>query len=879
MRFRLLALLFGVLLALPAAPQTADPAPPSPTAPAESPAPGERRPRERRIGERREGTRPRRERTEAERGPRPGRQAPAAPPAESPAAPEAPASGPSTPPPTAPGTPPGGTEAPAPAVPGPDTPAPPAAPAGEPATPGTPPAEPAPEGNAPAGPAGAETPATGAPAPADGGNAPANTAPAAPPPARDGGSAAPAPAVTTRPAQAAQAPSRRPVAAPRALPRVIPRAPALRQVFERSELGFDGGTLRRVSTDLAALGQSPARAQRAAAALGLGFWLALAALAILIGSGLLVERLNPRWWRAVWVRVLRAGRQRPAWKVVTEFLRRLALPLTSLALWSLGGALAAAEEVAAVEVVAALLALWAVYRLLDTAFQMVLSRLYRPEVAVRLHAEVRRLLIFSGGWLTGWLVLEAAGYRPEFVSLWITVGHLGLVVGVFILFVSRERILEPLPEAATRGMRAVRRAFVNLYYPALYASLVVALLWVAGYRTLAAVVLGRGWAVAGISLLCYLVYRSMVNAMTGALRDDQEAGETRLEALQAGQRLIGLILLVVALSLSLRALGLAEPLRASLRQPWINVGLIRITGSAIWASVVITIAALVFSRWLQALLAYRAYPRLGIASGEAYALNRLLHYTLIALAVLVVLNQLGLSPSTLALAVGGLSVGVGFGLQDIAKNVVSGIILLMGRQVRKGDLISVGERMGTVRAVNLRSTMVSTAENVDLLIPNSKLLDDTLINWTYTGSVVRTVIPFSVAYGSDMKLVMELARKVAWERAEVAETPEPEVWLMKMGDNGVEFQLLVWMDILATVRPRITTQIYLRLLQEFSERGIELPYPQRDLHLRSGVPWDALLESLAGDRPRADGSNGHDPGQENPARGSAVPRQSAGPPG
>jgi small-conductance mechanosensitive channel len=272
---------------------------------------------------------------------------------------------------------------------------------------------------------------------------------------------------------------------------------------------------------------------------------------------------------------------------------------------------------------------------------------------------------------------------------------------------------------------------------------------------------------------------------------------------------------------------------------------------------------MLLSGWAQASLAYRVYPRLGIGQGEAYALNRLLHYAFIVGAALLILNNLGLSPESLALVLGGLSVGIGFGLQDIANNIASGLILLTSRQVRQGDVISVGDQTGTVREVNLRSTLVTTPDNVDLLIPNSKLLGDTLTNWTHSSTVMRSKVPFGVAYNSDPEQVMEIALKVARAHPEVLPEPEPDVWLVAMGDNALNFELLAWVDMRVSIRPRVVTQLYVELFREFNARGIEIPFPQRDLHLRTGVPWEELLATLSAGRDLSDPDR---PGRGNGAR-------------
>ncbi|MGV3723164.1 MAG: mechanosensitive ion channel family protein, partial [Actinomycetota bacterium] len=323
----------------------------------------------------------------------------------------------------------------------------------------------------------------------------------------------------------------------------------------------------------------------------------------------------------------------------------------------------------------------------------------------------------------------------------------------------------------------------------------------------------------------------------------------------------------------LKALGIWAPLTLSMGRTLVKLGDLRITGATLSATLLIFMAVALVSRLMQALLAFRVYPRVGVARGEAYALNRLLHYALMAGALLLALNTLGLSPASLALVLGGLSVGIGFGLQDIANNIASGLIMLTSRQVRQGDVITVGDRMGTVREVNLRSTVVTTPDNVDLLIPNSKLLGDTVINWTHSSTSVRSKVPFGVSYDSNPREVMELALTIGRAHPEVLAEPEPAVWLLEMADNSVNFELYVWVDIAKSVRPQVVTEIYCRLFEELQARDIQIPYPQRDLHLRSGVPWDELIGAL---KSRGDGRlpDGREP--RNGQQDAATPHATEG---
>jgi potassium efflux system protein len=224
-----------------------------------------------------------------------------------------------------------------------------------------------------------------------------------------------------------------------------------------------------------------------------------------------------------------------------------------------------------------------------------------------------------------------------------------------------------------------------------------------------------------------------------------------------------------------------------------------------------------------------------------YTLSRLSHYTIIIVAVFVALTSIGLDFGNLALVAGALSVGIGFGLQSIVNNFVSGLIILFERSLRVGDYIELDTGLtGTVKAINVRSTLINTNDNIDIVVPNSEFVTTRLTNWTLGERILRVRIPFGVAYGSDKELV----RKAAIEACEevsytLTHMPgrEPDVWLVEYGDNSLNFLLLAWVNREGARRPTRTRAAYLWALEtKFREYGIEIPFPQRDLHLRSGWP-------------------------------------------
>jgi small-conductance mechanosensitive channel len=224
-----------------------------------------------------------------------------------------------------------------------------------------------------------------------------------------------------------------------------------------------------------------------------------------------------------------------------------------------------------------------------------------------------------------------------------------------------------------------------------------------------------------------------------------------------------------------------------------------------------------------------------------YTISRLTHYTIILMALLIALTSIGLDFTNLALVAGALSVGIGFGLQSIVNNFVSGLIILFERTLRVGDYIELDNGLtGTVKAINVRSTLINTNDNIDIVVPNSEFVSTRLTNWTLAEHILRMRIPFGVAYGSDKELVkqaaIEACAKVPYTLTHMAGR-EPDVWLVEYGDNALHFLLLVWVNRQGARRPTRTKAAYLWELEtKLREYQIQIPFPQRDLHLKSGWP-------------------------------------------
>src|SRR6266436_3434529 len=279
----------------------------------------------------------------------------------------------------------------------------------------------------------------------------------------------------------------------------------------------------------------------------------------------------------------------------------------------------------------------------------------------------------------------------------------------------------------------------------------------------------------------------------------------------------------------------------------ITIGNIEVSVTKLIEGALILALTVVFSRTLSRLLQRSISKKAYLDPGLRYTLGKLTQYLIITLGILLALKAaFSLDLTSIAVLFTALSVGIGFGLQYIAADIASGFILLFERPVRVGDRITIGEDEGDVQSINLRTTVVTTNDRISIIVPNSKLVSQRLINWSYGDPRARISIPVSVAYSSDIDLVTRTLLEAAEEVDNVLRDPSPKVQFLKFGDWSLDFRLLVW-----TNRPRLHTQIRsdinYRIEKLFRHAGIEIPFPQTELRLRGG---ELHLES--GDRLVAD---------------------------
>ena len=333
------------------------------------------------------------------------------------------------------------------------------------------------------------------------------------------------------------------------------------------------------------------------------------------------------------------------------------------------------------------------------------------------------------------------------------------------------------------------------------------------------------WGTAFITL--WLLYRFTV-ALLGGI-----TSPTQAEVL--ANKVILPLILTAAL---LQGLGLMDNILQWSISPQPDF---KVTVGSILTGFIVVVVFFILSRGAEQYLERNFLPQILTGRSLTQALSRLTGYTVIIVGIIISLIIMGVDFTTLAVVAGGLSVGLGFGLQEIVSNFVSGFILMFERSIGRGDVLKIEETIGTVQQINVRSMIIKTRDNIELIVPNSKFLTETVTNLTRTENVVRIQLGVGVTYNTDPRQVEQVLLEAA-QHPKVLDIPAPTVQFSDFGDSSLNFDLMVWTDDAARMIP-IASDLRYNIWEALKAHNIEIPFPQRDLHLRSGVPWETLVQS------------------------------------
>lgn len=308
-----------------------------------------------------------------------------------------------------------------------------------------------------------------------------------------------------------------------------------------------------------------------------------------------------------------------------------------------------------------------------------------------------------------------------------------------------------------------------------------------------------------------------------------------LTRLKLGKNFVSIIATVLSLAalifFTVTAInGAGIPLAWSRPLPGISVTLIQL-----FLLVVLLLAVFWISARTKSFLFNQFLVNSGLDRSLQYAVSQIVSNIVLVVGVFVVLDNAGIHLGTLTVFAGAVGVGVGFGLQNIASNFISGLVILAERPITIGDRVEVAGVAGQVQQIRARSTVILTNDNIAMIVPNTKFIDSPVTNWTYGDPRVRFRIGIGVAYGSDLDRVSTALLEVARANSNVLSEPPPSVFLNQFGDSSMNFELVVWSDKMSNRPRRFRSDLNFAIAKKFKECGIEIPNPQRDLNFRSGV--------------------------------------------
>jgi small-conductance mechanosensitive channel len=307
--------------------------------------------------------------------------------------------------------------------------------------------------------------------------------------------------------------------------------------------------------------------------------------------------------------------------------------------------------------------------------------------------------------------------------------------------------------------------------------------------------------------------------------------------------------------------GTASSVLESFERDLFNLGGTAVSLVDIAVALAVLALFALLARYLRKGLERLLRDRLRGRPGVAHAIGRIAQYVVVAVGVVVALDQIGVHLGAVAATGAIVAVGIGIGLQDITKNILSGVLLLLERHVQKDDFVIVGDTVGTVQSIELRATRVVSRDGVSIIVPNSELVSGVVINQSQPTPVFRTRVAVGVAYGSDTELVRETLLEVADAHPRVRKAPPPTVFFRAFGSSSLDFELAVWIDD-PQPEPAVTSDLRFAIDAAFRERGVTIAFPQLDLHVIDGLEALAPRPFRGREAPRGDGQGDRGPRTE-----------------
>jgi len=270
-----------------------------------------------------------------------------------------------------------------------------------------------------------------------------------------------------------------------------------------------------------------------------------------------------------------------------------------------------------------------------------------------------------------------------------------------------------------------------------------------------------------------------------------------------------------------------------------------ITVASIFLFVFLIILLFVLTKLFQKFIENRILTRTKADLGARRAISSIIYYIILFVGIIVIVQNTAIDLSGFSMLAGAIGIGVGFGLQNIVSNFIAGIIILFERPIKIGDRIEVNKIEGDVTHIGARSTHVLSNNNITIIVPNSKFITESVVNWTAQNRLVRFCIPVTVANGADARLVEQLLIDVAKENSDVVKNPEPGVRLMRFSDHGLDFELRAWSTTLVHRKSRLFSALNFGIYDKFNKHGIEFPNSQHDIYIKTPKNLSELTAMLS----------------------------------
>jgi small-conductance mechanosensitive channel len=306
----------------------------------------------------------------------------------------------------------------------------------------------------------------------------------------------------------------------------------------------------------------------------------------------------------------------------------------------------------------------------------------------------------------------------------------------------------------------------------------------------------------------------------------------------AVRRLVRLAILALWVITSLRLFNLYDTVARAVTKALtaeLAVGELALSLGTVAAFTFTVWASFLVARLLRTALEEDVFSRLPARRGVPYAISTIASYAVLLLGFLAALSAAGAPFGRITLLLGGLGVGIGFGLQNVVNNFVSGLILLFERPIQIGDVVEIGTVSGSVKRIGLRSSTLETGEGAEVIVPNANLIAERLVNWTLSDSRRRINLTVGVAYGSDPERVLGLLAEVAGQHPDILREPAPKAFFLRFGENSLDFELLAWIGRIEGAA-QIRSDLAVGVNRALNEAGIAIPFPQRELHLKTVAP-------------------------------------------